>query len=180
MPLHVGLSEMESNDISRVMAERKKNEEVERVKAKWGYKSVKKSPVKKVNVVKRAHVKPKPIKGPVPYIQKPVEENVLTREEHIKEIEKKKMLNGRVFDPEILIEFGLSTLFYSISLQSWDQLFEAPAPYLHEPEVHEFYYKIELVSDGGIKTTVRRVKVSLNEEILGVISSVPVEGIWSI
>jgi len=68
----------------------------------------------------------------------------MNREEHIAEMEKQKVLNGRVFDPEILTEFGMSTLFYFVSLQSWDHLFEAPAPYLHEPEVREFYYKIEL------------------------------------
>ncbi|KAH0665293.1 hypothetical protein KY290_027559 [Solanum tuberosum] len=101
-------------------------------------------------------------------------------EERIEEKEKQKVLNGRVFDPEILTEFGMSTLFYYVSLQSWGHLFEDPAPYLHELEVREFYYKMELLSDGGIKTTVRGVDISLNKEILGIILSVHVEGIRSI
>ncbi|KAG5584713.1 hypothetical protein H5410_045147 [Solanum commersonii] len=88
---------------------------------------------------------------------------MLTRGERIAEIEKQKVLNGRVFDPEILTEFGMSTHFDFVSLQSWDQLFEAPMPYLQ-----------------GIKTKVCGVKISVNEEILGIILSVPVEGIWSI
>ncbi|KAH0778680.1 hypothetical protein KY290_005107 [Solanum tuberosum] len=102
------------------------------------------------------HVKSKPVKGPGPPVQKPVEEKVLTREERIAEMEKQNVLNGRVFDPEILIEFSMSTLLDSISLQSWDHMFEAPTPYLHEPEVREFYYKMDLLSDGGVRTTVKR------------------------
>ncbi|KAG5572402.1 hypothetical protein H5410_062168 [Solanum commersonii] len=102
---------------------------VERVKAKGGPKSAKKSPVKKDKVNKRAPVKPKPLKGPGPSVQKPVEENVLIREECIAKVEKQKVLNERVFNPEILTKFVMSTLFYFVSLQSWEHLFEAPAPY---------------------------------------------------
>ncbi|KAH0715953.1 hypothetical protein KY285_008859 [Solanum tuberosum] len=71
-------------------------------------------------------------------------------------MEKQKVLNGRVFDLEILREYGMSTLFDYVSLQSWEHLFEAPAPYLHEPEVREFSYKMELLNDGGIWTTVKK------------------------
>ncbi|KAK4737100.1 hypothetical protein R3W88_000797 [Solanum pinnatisectum] len=67
----------------------------------------------------------------------------------------------------------MSTLFDFVSLQSWDHLFEVPAPYLHEPEVCDFYYKMDLLSDGeGVRKTVKRVKISLNEEILGIILGV--------
>ncbi|KAH0639108.1 hypothetical protein KY290_036402 [Solanum tuberosum] len=179
-PLHVGSCKMEFDDIVKAMARRKEEVEVERVKAKGGPKLVKRSPVKNDKVNKRAPMKPKPVKGPGPSVQKPVEENVLTREERIAEMEKQKVLNGRVFDPEILTEFSMSTLFDSVTLQSWEHLFEVSAPYLHEPEVREFYYKMELLSDGGITIKVRGVKISLNEEILGIILSVPVEGIRSI
>ncbi|KAG5585395.1 hypothetical protein H5410_045829 [Solanum commersonii] len=129
-----GSCEMEFDDIVKAVARRKKEVEVECVKAKGGHKSVKRSPVKEDNVNKRAHVKPKPVKGPGPPVQKLVEENVLTRVERIAEMEKQKVLNGRVFDPEILTEFSMSTFFDSITLQSWEHLFEASAPYLHEPE----------------------------------------------
>ncbi|KAG5609991.1 hypothetical protein H5410_021272 [Solanum commersonii] len=74
-------------------------------KLKGVLKSVKKSPVKKD-------------KGPGPSVQKPVEEKMLTREERIVEMEKQKVLNERVFDPEILTEYGMSTLFNSLSLQN--------------------------------------------------------------
>lgn len=31
-----------------------------------------------------------------------------------------------------------------ISLQDWDHLFEWPVPTLHELEVHQFYYNLEI------------------------------------
>ncbi|KAG5607069.1 hypothetical protein H5410_028561 [Solanum commersonii] len=52
-------------------------------------------------------------------------------------------------------------------LQSWDHLFEPPIPYLFEPEVRKFYYKMELLDDGGIRTTINNVKIHLDEETLG-------------
>ncbi|KAG5581219.1 hypothetical protein H5410_051846 [Solanum commersonii] len=64
--------------------------------------------------------------------------------------------------------------------RSWDHLFEAPAPYLHEPGVREFYYKMELLSDRVVKTTVKEVKIFLDEETLGIILGVAVKGIRSI
>ncbi|KAG5616006.1 hypothetical protein H5410_015830 [Solanum commersonii] len=74
----------------------------------------------------------------------------------------------------------MSTLFDCVSLQCWENLFETPAPYLHETEVREFYYKMELLDDGGIRTTVKEVKIYLNEESLGIILGVLSEGIGSI
>ncbi|KAG5611314.1 hypothetical protein H5410_022595 [Solanum commersonii] len=67
-----------------------------------------------------------------------------------------------------------------LSLQNWDHLFEPPTPYLHEPEVREFYYKMELLDDGGIKTTVKDVIIFLDEETLGIILGEPMKGIRSI
>ncbi|KAH0696718.1 hypothetical protein KY290_014117 [Solanum tuberosum] len=64
--------------------------------------------------------------------------------------------------------------------ESWNHLFEPPVPYLHEPEVREFFYKMELLESGGIATTVRNVETCLDEEILGIILGVPVEGIQTI
>lgn len=74
----------------------------------------------------------------------------------------------------------MRTLYDSISLQRWEHLFERPAPYLHELEVREFYYKMELHDDGGIQTTLCEVEISLNEESLGIILGVPSAGIKSI
>ncbi|KAG5579823.1 hypothetical protein H5410_050450 [Solanum commersonii] len=172
-PLHIGSSETDSDDIIRLVFKRKKEAEIEWVRAKGGHKSVKKAPVKKESVIKQATVKLKPVNGPSPFVQKPVEQEVLTREECIVEMEKQKVLNGRVFDPKIHTEFGMSTPFDFGSLQGWDHLFEAPSPYLHKTEVREFYYKMKLLSDGEIKTTMRGVDISLNDEILGINLSVP-------
>uniref|UniRef100_A0A0V0GR89 Putative ovule protein n=1 Tax=Solanum chacoense TaxID=4108 RepID=A0A0V0GR89_SOLCH len=59
----------------------------------------------------------------------------MTREERVTQMEKQKVLNGRVFDPDIMTEFGMSNLFYIVSLQEWGHLFEPPTPYLHDPKV---------------------------------------------
>ncbi|KAH0749306.1 hypothetical protein KY290_028538 [Solanum tuberosum] len=96
----------------------------------------------------------------------------MTREERI--------LNGRVFDPDILTKFGMSNLSDDVSIQGWHHLFEPPVPYLHEPEVHEFFYKMEFMEGGGITTTVRNVDIYLDEEILGIILGVHVVGIRTI
>ncbi|KAH0650490.1 hypothetical protein KY284_030402 [Solanum tuberosum] len=140
-----------------------KEAEVDRVKSKEVQKSTKKISCKES-----------------PRIQKLEEEKEMTREAQIEEMENQKVLNGRVFDPDILTELGMSTLFYSVSLQSWDHLFKPSAPYLHKHEVRKFYYKMELLDDGGIRTIVKDVKIHLDEETLGIMLCVPVKGIWSI
>ncbi|KAG5592065.1 hypothetical protein H5410_042579 [Solanum commersonii] len=66
-----------------------------------------------------------------------------------------KVLNGRVFDPNILTKFGMANLVNVVTIQGWNQLFESPIPYLHEPEVHKFFYKMELLEEGGIKAIVK-------------------------
>ncbi|KAG5632170.1 hypothetical protein H5410_003887 [Solanum commersonii] len=104
----------------------------------------------------------------------------MTREERITAMENQKVLNGRVFNPDILTKFGMLNLFYVVSIQGWNHLFEPPIPYLHEPEVREFFYKMELLESGGIPTTVRNVETCLDEEILGIILGIPVEGIQTI
>ncbi|KAG5599308.1 hypothetical protein H5410_030678, partial [Solanum commersonii] len=179
-PHKIDSNETVSKDVTREVAKRRKEVEVERVKTKRVPKSMKKSLVKRDKVTKRGPLKPKHLKGPGLSIETPIEEIGLTKEERIARMEKQKVLNGRVFDPEILTEFGMSTLFDCVSFQSWEHLFEAPAPYLHELEVQEFYYKMELLSDGDIQTTVIEVKIFLNEENLDIILGVPVTGIRSI
>jgi len=95
-------------------------------------------------------------------------------------MEKQKFLNGRVFDPDILTKFGMSNLSDDVSIQGWNHLFETPISYLHEPEVREFFYKMELLEGGGITTTVRDVEILLDVETLGIILGVPVNGVLSI
>ncbi|KAG5599697.1 hypothetical protein H5410_031067, partial [Solanum commersonii] len=150
MPQHIRSSEIDSDDMVREVDKRKKEAKDERVKAKRAPKSVKKSPVKGIMWFKR------PL------------------------LNQNLVLNGREFDLEILTEDGMSTIYYYVSLQSLEHLFEAPEPYLHEPEVREFYYKMELLNDGSIHATVRGVTISFNEEIMGIIFGVPARGIRSI
>ncbi|KAH0685849.1 hypothetical protein KY285_016404 [Solanum tuberosum] len=104
----------------------------------------------------------------------------MSREDRIAEMKKQKVLNGRVLDPEILAASGMSKLSDVVSLQEWSHLFEPPAPYLHEAEVREFNYKMELLEDGGVKTTAQDIEILLVVETLGIILGVPVKGVRSI
>ncbi|KAH0633619.1 hypothetical protein KY284_036405 [Solanum tuberosum] len=81
----------------------------------------------------------------------------MTKEERIAEMENQKVLNDRL-GPSI----------------------RTPVPYLHEPEVRKFYYKMELLEDVGIRTSVKNIKIFLDEETLGFILGVPARGIRSI
>ncbi|KAG5628457.1 hypothetical protein H5410_000174 [Solanum commersonii] len=95
-------------------------------------------------------------------------------------MEQKKVLNGRVFDPDILTLFGMGNLVDVVTIQGWNHLFEPPVTYLHEPEVREFLYKMKLLDGGGIITTVRNVEIHIDEETLGIILGVPVLGVRTI
>lgn len=90
-------------------------------------------------------------------------------EERIEIIEHQKVLNGRVFDTDIIIEFGMTTLFNVVSVQDWSHCFECPTLYLYELEIREFLYNMELLKDEGITTIVIEIRIDLNEEILGII-----------
>ncbi|KAG5628683.1 hypothetical protein H5410_000400 [Solanum commersonii] len=80
----------------------------------------------------------------------------------------------------IVTKFGMVTLFDAVTIQEWSHLFEPPAPYQHEPKVREFFYKMELLEDGGITTTVKDIDIRLDEETLGIILGVPVKGVRTI
>ncbi|KAG5605911.1 hypothetical protein H5410_027403 [Solanum commersonii] len=95
-------------------------------------------------------------------------------------MEQHRVLIGRVFDPDILTKFGMAKLVDAVTIQGWNHLFEPPVPYLHEPEVREFFYKMELLECGGITTIVRNVQIRLDEETLGIILGVPVVGVQTI
>ncbi|KAG5582200.1 hypothetical protein H5410_052827 [Solanum commersonii] len=104
----------------------------------------------------------------------------MMREERIAKMKHQKVLNGRVFDTDIVTKFGMTTLFDAVIIQEWSHLFEPPTPYLHEPEVREFFYKIKLLEDGGITTTVKDIDILLDEETLGIILGVLVKGVRTI
>ncbi|KAH0644901.1 hypothetical protein KY284_032785 [Solanum tuberosum] len=108
--LLIGTSETGSDDITAYVAKRRKEVEVERVKLKGSQKSVKKSHVKKERVEKRVTVKSNLDKGPGPSVIKQVADKKMTREAHIAEMENHKVLNGRVFDPDIITKFDEETL----------------------------------------------------------------------
>ncbi|KAH0645533.1 hypothetical protein KY284_033417 [Solanum tuberosum] len=86
-------------------------------------------------VRKQVAEKSKPVKGPGPRVQKQSEEKEMTRKERITAMENQKVLNGRIFDLDILTKFGMGNLFDVVSIQGWNHLFEPPVSYLYEPEV---------------------------------------------
>ncbi|KAG5575738.1 hypothetical protein H5410_055872, partial [Solanum commersonii] len=156
-PFPVRSSDTEYDDVATYVAKKRKEGEDKRVKSKGIQKAAKKSPVKKERVRKKVTAKSSSFKGPCPSVQNPVADKEMTREESIVEIENQKVLNRRVFDPDILIAFGMSNLF--------DVVF-------YKPEVREFYYNIELLENVGIRTTVNNIKIFLDEESLGIILGV--------
>ncbi|KAG5620802.1 hypothetical protein H5410_006020 [Solanum commersonii] len=175
--LSIGSSETESEDIANCVVRRRKEGEEEKLESKKVKMTVKKTPAKREKVKRRTTVKPTRTKGPGPSTENLSDDEEMSREDRIVEMEKQKVLNGRVFDPEIHTAFGMSNLFDAISLQEWGHLFEPLTPYLYESEVWEYYYKMDLLEDGGVKTTVHDVEIVLDEETLGIILGVPVKGV---
>jgi len=53
-------------------------------------------------------------------VQNQSEEKKMTREERITAMENQKVLNGRVFDPDILTKFGISNLFDALATKRGD------------------------------------------------------------
>ncbi|KAK4725126.1 hypothetical protein R3W88_027905 [Solanum pinnatisectum] len=167
-PLPIRSSDIKFDDAAAHMAKRRKKGEEERVKSKKLQKAAKKSHVKKGKVKKGTTVKSSRAKVPGPSVQNPVADKEMTKEERITEMEKQKVLNDNIFYPDIITEFGMSNLFAIVSFQGWGHLFE--------PQ-HIIFMSMRM---GGIKTTVKGVEILLDEETLGIILGVPVEGIRSI
>ncbi|KAG5611031.1 hypothetical protein H5410_022312 [Solanum commersonii] len=196
-PLVIENSKTESKDAAKYVAKRRREAEEKRVKSKGNQKGRKKSPVKGVKSpamsVKVKKQKPftkgekerkqseeQLVKGPGPRVKNQIEKKELTREEWVEKMEQQRVLNSRVFDPNILTTFGMANLVDVITIQGWNHLFEPPVPYLHEPKVREFFYKIELLEGGGIITIVRNVQIHPDEETLGNILGVPMAGVRTI
>lgn len=183
-------SETQSEDITRYVAKRKRDAEEENVISKRTQKRVRKSSAKREKLTKqrssakgkrvRKHVNKQPLMGPGLRVQNQSEEEEMTREERIEKMEHQKVLTCKVFDTDIITKFGMATLFDAVTIQGWNHLSEPPAPYLHEPEVCEFFYKMKLLEGGGITTTVRDVEICLDKETLGIILGVAVVGIITI
>ncbi|KAH0665459.1 hypothetical protein KY290_027692 [Solanum tuberosum] len=136
-------SETESKEAVKYVAKRRGKAEEERIESKGSQKGGKKSPTKGVKVNKqksrakgekgRKQLEEQTIKGPGPKVKNQIEED-LTRKERVKKMEQQKVLNGRVFDPDILTQVGMGNLVDVVTIQGWNHLFEPPVPYLHEPE----------------------------------------------
>ncbi|KAG5606002.1 hypothetical protein H5410_027494, partial [Solanum commersonii] len=104
-------------------------------------------------------------------------EKELTRDEKINILNKQKVLNGRVFDPEIITNQGMCNLADSVEIQAWTHLFIDHIPMIHEPQVRDFYYNAEFTEDGSLNTRIGDKNFHLKEERLGKILGVPIEGI---
>ncbi|KAH0702469.1 hypothetical protein KY285_016747 [Solanum tuberosum] len=189
-PLSIVNSESESEDAVKYVVKRRREAEEERIKSKGNQKGGKKSTTKNAKVKKqtslakgekgRKQSEEQPVKRPGPKIKDQIEEKDLTRKERVENMEQQKVLNGKVFDPDIHTLFGMANLVDVVTIQGWNHLFEPPVPYLHEPEVREFFCKMELLEGGGIITIVRNVEIHLDEETLGIILGVPVVGVRTI
>lgn len=51
--------------------------------------------------------------------------------------------------------------------QSWMHLFDTKFHVLYEEVVREFYYNIEFSEDGTVNTSVKYVRLYVNEDLLG-------------
>ncbi|KAG5632699.1 hypothetical protein H5410_004416 [Solanum commersonii] len=87
-PLSIGSSAIESDDITAYVAKRRKEGEEEKVKPKKVKKTTKKSPTKREKVKKRTIVKSTRTKGPGPSIRNTGDNEEMSRDARIAEMEK--------------------------------------------------------------------------------------------
>ncbi|KAG5596352.1 hypothetical protein H5410_037584 [Solanum commersonii] len=179
-PLSIENSETESEEAVKYVAKRRQKAEEKRIKTKGDQKGGQEISYKECKEKGRTWLEEQTVKGPGPKVKNQIEEKNLTRKERVEKMEQQKVLNGRVFDLDILTQFGMGNLVDDVTIQGWNHLFKLPVPYLHEPEVREFFYKMKLLEGGGITTTVRNVEIHLDEETLGIILGVPVKGVRTI
>ncbi|KAG5598555.1 hypothetical protein H5410_029925 [Solanum commersonii] len=123
-------------------------EEEEEIPLKWRSRGMRGTNQSQVNVSELEAVKGT---SEVDIVEKSVE----------REKEKQRKRKGKLS--------GMANLVDVVIIQGWNHLFEPPVPYLHEPEVHEFFYKMELLEGSGITTTVRNMEIHLDEETRGII-----------
>ncbi|KAG5572405.1 hypothetical protein H5410_062171 [Solanum commersonii] len=134
-PLIIENSETESEDAVKYVA--KKRRETEEKKGEK----------------ERKQLEEQPVKGPGPRVKYQIEEKKLTREERVEKMEQQRVLNGRVFDPDILTTFGMANLVDVVTIQGWNHLFE--------PQFHTCM-------------NLKNVQIHLDEETLGIILGVSV------
>ncbi|KAH0645105.1 hypothetical protein KY284_032989 [Solanum tuberosum] len=93
---------------------------------------------------------------------------------------KNKVLGGRVLYPTIIRKPVMNSLADLVEIQSWTHLFITKSLVMHEDQVREFYYNVEFNGDRSLHALVGDKRVQLNEELLGEILEVPIEGIMSV
>ncbi|KAG5575012.1 hypothetical protein H5410_055146 [Solanum commersonii] len=160
IPVNVDDSDTQSKNIIRYVIKRKREAKEERVNSKKSQKKAKKSIVKNGKNTKKKMTQPGS-----PEV-----------EESSERFEEKQPVKGP--DPRVRNQKAVKEL--TREEREWSHLFEPPPPYLHEPEVHEFFYNIELLEDGGITTTIKDISIYLDEITLGIILGVFAKGIRSI
>lgn len=167
-------SDSKSEEVSKYVSKRRREPRGENERFNESQKNSKKPLVKKVKKViarKKRKFEVSLVKGPGPSVKS--DGTDMTREERVEKMKLQNVLNSQVFAKDILTDHGMGALVDSVTIQEWGHFFEPPLSYLHELEVHEFYYKMDLLVEGSIFTSVKRVSISLNEEILGIIFDVP-------
>lgn len=93
----------------------------------------------------------------------------------------KKVLNGRVFDPDIVGQPGMQELVQIMEFQGWIHLFQLPMPLLYKDEVVEFYVDMMFTNDKEtIMATVNKADFSIDVVVLGRMLGVPTEGVNTI
>ncbi|KAG5576092.1 hypothetical protein H5410_056226 [Solanum commersonii] len=102
------------------------------------------------------------------------------KEDIVDNLMKQKVLNGRVFDYEIISKPGMCTIVDALEIQSQTHLFTNHTHVLHEQQVRDFYYNFEFTEDGSINIRVGDRILYLNKERLGEVLNVPREGIRSL
>ncbi|KAH0740924.1 hypothetical protein KY290_033967 [Solanum tuberosum] len=103
-----------------------------------------------------------------------------TKQDIVNNLRVQKVLGGRVLYPTIIRKPGMNSLADLVEIQLWTHLFMTKSLVMHEDQVREFYYNVEFNENGSLHTLVGDKRVQLNEELLGEILEVHIEGIISV
>ncbi|KAK4723831.1 hypothetical protein R3W88_026610 [Solanum pinnatisectum] len=74
----------------------------------------------------------------------------------------------------------MGNLVDAVKIQSWTHLFSDHVPILQKSKVKEFYYMMMLNEDESLNAHIGDIQFHVNEQILGEILRVPLEGIITI
>ncbi|XP_059295403.1 uncharacterized protein LOC132048727 [Lycium ferocissimum] len=97
-------------------------------------------------------------------------------EERQHNLQGQKVLLGRVIDPEIVGHKALEKLMEVLKSKKWEHLMEGPVV-AYEKEVADFFINLRYTSDYSLVYQVGAVEFTLDEEQLGTILGVPIDGV---